>query len=133
MRYFSRLAGPVLDRVDIQLAVPPVSRIAASNEPLGESSAIIRARVLEARTAARQRFREYGWTCNAQASGNWLHTHTSLKAMELVNRALSDHRLTLRGADRAMRLAWTLADLRGRVSPTEQDVHQGIELRTRMS
>ncbi|KAA8827062.1 YifB family Mg chelatase-like AAA ATPase [Bifidobacterium myosotis] len=133
MRYFSRLAGPVLDRVDIQLAVPPVSRIAASNEPLGESSATIRARVLEARTAARQRFREYGWTCNAQASGNWLHTHTSLKAMELVNRALSDHRLTLRGADRAMRLAWTLADLRGRVSPTEQDVHQGIELRTRMS
>jgi len=53
--------------------------------------------------------------------------------MELVNRALSNHQLTLRGADRAMRLSWTLADLAGRVSPTEQDVHQGIEMRTRMT
>ncbi len=52
--------------------------------------------------------------------------------MELVNRALSNHQLTLRGADRAMRLSWTLADLAGRVSPTEQDVHQGIEMRTRI-
>lgn len=44
-----------------------------------------------------------------------------------------NHQLTLRGADRAMRLSWTLADLAGRVSPTEQDVHQGIEMRTRMT
>ncbi|PWG66256.1 YifB family Mg chelatase-like AAA ATPase [Bifidobacterium callitrichidarum] len=131
-KYFSRLVGPILDRVDIQLAVPPVSRIAVRNETPGESSARIRERVIEARMVAKRRFQEFGWTCNAQASGNWLHANTSLKAMELVNQALSNHQLTLRGADRAMRLAWTLADLNGRYSPTEQDVHQGIELRTRM-
>lgn len=133
MRYFSRLSGPILDRVDIQMTVPPVSRIAAQNDPVGESSAAIRARVIRARDAAKDRFQQYGWVCNAQASGRWLHANTSLKAMELVNRALSSHQLTLRGADRAMRLAWTLADLSGRLSPTEQDVHQGIEMRTRMS
>lgn len=133
MRYFSRLSGPILDRVDIQLAVPPVSRIAQQQEPQGESSQTIRARVIQARQIATQRFKQFGWTCNAQASGKWLHANTSLKAMELVNRALTSHQLTLRGADRAMRLAWTLADLAGRESPTEQDVHQGIELRTRMS
>lgn len=133
MRYFSRLSGPILDRVDIQMTVPPVSRIAAQNDPVGESSAAIRARVIRARDAAKDRFQQYGWVCNAQASGRWLHANTSLKAMELVNRALSSHQLTLRGADRAMRLAWTLADMSGRLSPTEQDVHQGIEMRTRMS
>ena len=85
------------------------------------------------RCRCRDRFQQFGWTCNAQASGTWLHANTSLKAMELVNRALSSQQLTLRGADRAMRLAWTLADLAGRISPTEQDVHQGIEMRTRVS
>ncbi|NMM93143.1 YifB family Mg chelatase-like AAA ATPase [Bifidobacterium oedipodis] len=133
IRYFSRLSGPILDRIDIQIEVPPVSRIAVRQEPAGESSAIIRERVTTAQQAACERFQEFGWTCNAQASGSWLHKHTSLKAMELVNQALSRHELTLRGADRAMRLAWTLADLAGRTSPTEQDVHQGIALRTRMS
>ena len=133
IRYFSRLSGPILDRVDIQMAVPPVSRIAAQSEPIGESSAGIQAGVIRARQVAKDRFRQYGWVCNAQASGKWLHANTSLKAMELVNRALSNHQLTLRGADRAMRLSWTLADLAGRVSPTEQDVHQGIEMRTRMT
>ena len=133
MRYFSRLSGPVLDRVDIQMTVPPVPHITVQHEPLGESSATIRARVIRARNAAKDRFQQFGWTCNAQASGTWLHANTSLKAMELVNRALSSQQLTLRGADRAMRLAWTLADLAGRISPTEQDVHQGIEMRTRVS
>ncbi|KFI91207.1 Mg chelatase subunit ChlI [Bifidobacterium saguini DSM 23967] len=133
MRYFSRLSGPILDRVDIQLCVPPVSRIAQQHEPQGETSQTIRNRVIQARQTAMRRFKQFGWTCNAQASGKWLHANTSLKAMELVNAALSNHQLTLRGADRAMRLAWTLADLDGRTSPTEQDVHQGIELRTRMS
>lgn len=133
MKYFSRLSGPVLDRVDVQLTVPPVSRITVQNEPLGESSTTMRKRIIRARNAAKDRFREFGWVCNAQASGTWLHANTSLKAMELVNQALADQRLTLRGADRAMRLAWTLADMAGRISPTEQDVHQGIEMRTRMS
>jgi magnesium chelatase family protein len=132
-RYFSRLSGPILDRIDIQLAVPPVSRIFARSEPLGQSSAVIRSQVIQAREAAKDRFRAYGWSCNAQASGTWLHANTSLAAMELVNRSLSNQQLTLRGADRAMRLAWTLADLDGRTSPTKQDVHQGIELRTRMT
>ena len=133
MHYFSRLSGPILDRIDIQLEVPPVRRITAEGESCGESSAHIRQRVIASRHAAIERFREFGWTCNAQCSGGWLRANTSLRAMELVNQALLRHELTLRGADRAMRLAWTLADLAGRTSPTEQDIHQGISLRTRAS
>ena len=54
IRYFSRLSGPILDRVDIQMAVPPVSRIAAQSEPIGESSAGIQARVIRARQVAKR-------------------------------------------------------------------------------
>lgn len=132
-RYFNRLSGPILDRVDIQIEVPPVSKIVAQSDSCGESSATIRQRVISARNAAIERFRAQGWTCNAQASGNWLHRNTSRKALELVNQALANHKLTLRGADRAMRLAWTLADMEGRLSPTRGDISQGIGLRTRMT
>lgn len=132
-KYFSRLSGPVLDRIDIQIDVPPISRIALKHERVGESSADIHRRVVAARAAATARFSEQGWTCNAQASGTWLHEHTSKQSLELVNKALEQHRLTLRGADRAMRLAWTLADLAGKESPTASDMAQGIELRTRLS
>ncbi|MDN6025961.1 MAG: ATP-binding protein, partial [Bifidobacterium mongoliense] len=79
------------------------------------------------------RFSRQQWTCNARANGGWLREHTSPKALALINHALERHRLSLRGADRAMRLAWTLADLAGRNSPGVEEMTQGISLRTRAS
>ena len=117
IKYFSRLSGPILDRIDIQIEVPPVERINPGMAPSGESSHAIRLRVIVARQTAQERFHEFGWVCNAQATGTWLRANTSTKAIELVNHALASERLSLRGADRAMRLAWTLADLSGKTSP----------------
>ena len=133
IKYFSHLSGPILDRIDIQVEVPPVDRIAAQHSESVESSRDMRRAVILARTTARERFARFGWSCNAQASGEWLHKHTSDKALTLVNRALESHRLSLRGADRALRLAWTLADLAGHVSPGCEEMSQGITLRTRVS
>lgn len=59
-----------------------------------------------------------------------MREHLSRKALEPVNEALETQRLSLRGADRAMRLAWTLADLKGLSSPGRDEVTQGIALRT---
>ncbi|OZG60307.1 ATPase AAA [Bifidobacterium lemurum] len=131
IRYFARLSGPILDRIDIQIQVPPVSRIASANADPGEASETIRGRVAQARRAAAERFRQNGWSCNAQVSGSWLHRNTSQHAMTLVNQALSTQRLTLRGADRAMRLAWTLADLAGATSPDVDMMSQAIAMKTR--
>ncbi|MEE8667374.1 MAG: YifB family Mg chelatase-like AAA ATPase [Bifidobacterium mongoliense] len=133
IRYFSRLSGPILDRIDIQVEVPPVTRIAATAATSGETSAEMRATVERARSAAQERFSRQQWTCNARANGGWLREHTSRKALALINHALERHRLSLRGADRAMRLAWTLADLAGRNSPGVEEMTQGISLRTRAS
>ena len=131
IRYFARLSGPILDRIDIQVEVPAVEHIGGGAN--GPSSADMRVAVVTARSAAKERFAAYGWSCNAQASGRWLREHTSREAIDLVNRALEDKRLSLRGADRAMRLAWTLADMAGLASPGREQMHQGILLRARVS
>lgn len=132
-RYWARLSGPILDRIDIQTTVPPVSNLPTSGLRRQASSATIKAQVVKARQVARSRYRREGWTCNAQASGEWLRVNTSRKTSDQVNRALESQLLSLRGADRAMRLAWTLADLDGRDSPNRDDIEAGILLRTRLS
>lgn len=131
IRYFSRLSGPILDRIDIQIEVPPVEHIATASPTSETTSAQIRRNVITARLAAKERFLDKHWTCNAQASGTWLRANTSTSALRSIDRALEEGRLSLRGADRAMRVAWTLADLAGKNSPGHEEMMQGIALRTR--
>ena len=141
-RYFSRLSGPILDRIDIQMDVPPVERIIMPNPQQNSAqntisstpltSKMMRNNVIAARQIARDRFEKQGWDCNAQASGTWLRKYTSKQAVDLINKALEKHQLSLRGADRALRLAWTLSDLSGHSSPDMTDMAQAISLRTRI-
>ena len=141
-RYFSRLSGPILDRIDIQMDVPPVERIIMPNPQQNNvqntssstslTSKMMRNNVIAARQIARDRFEKQGWDCNAQASGTWLRKYTSKHAVDLINKALEKHQLSLRGADRALRLAWTLSDLSGHSSPDMTDMAQAISLRTRI-
>lgn len=130
MRYWNRLSGPILDRIDIQVDVPPVTSL-ASGGTSGEPSEAIRGRVVRARDAARRRFTAQGWRCNAMASGQWLRENTPGGALRGVEEALKAGRLSLRGADRALRVAWTLADLAGRREPSADDTAAGVMLRTR--
>lgn len=140
IRYFSRLSGPILDRIDIQMDVPPVEHITTSSRDHKQyeskstvlTSEMMRKTVITARLTAQERFKEQGWNCNAKASGTWLRKNTSAQAISLINRALEKHQLSLRGADRALRLSWTLADLAGHTSPDVSDVAQAISLRTRL-
>ncbi|WEV72972.1 YifB family Mg chelatase-like AAA ATPase [Bifidobacterium sp. ESL0790] len=131
IRYFSRLSGPILDRIDIQVEVPPIEHIIQGPSAHQTTSAEMRAKVINARKVARNRYAAQQWTCNAEASGSWMRANTSKSALQLIDLALEDSRLSLRGADRAMRLAWTLADLNGKTSPGHDEMMQGIALRTR--
>lgn len=128
-RYWGRLTGPLLDRIDIQITVPPteMSFTAPRTTP---TSTEIRERVSAARHAAQERFRNLGWHCNAQADGAWLREHTRKSALKPVLDAVNDQRLSLRGADRTLRLAWTISDLAGATSPTIADVTEAISTRT---
>lgn len=139
-RYLGRLSGPLLDRVDLQVDVLPVSRAhLGGGRP--EDSATVAARVLAARRAQARRLQGTPWTTNAEVPGRWLRerlrdagvTGAAGPAAVTVDldRALEHGRISLRGFDRVLRVAWTLADLAHRDAPTRDDVARAVLLRTR--
>jgi magnesium chelatase family protein len=131
-RYLGRLSGPLLDRVDLRVAMRPVRGMdRAAAEP--ESTAVVRERVLRARSAARARWVGTGWGTNAEVPGPVLRRRFRLPGAvtEPIEAALYRGLVTARGADRALRLAWTVADLAGRDRPLVEDVSVAMGLRDR--
>lgn len=125
-RYMGRLSGPLLDRVDIHVTLLPIGRADGGD---GEPSAAVAARVGAARATARARLQELGWRLTSQVTGRWLRDSTSREATGDLWRALDRGALTARGFDRALRVAWTLADLDGAISPRRDHVARALVLR----
>lgn len=130
-RYLGKLSGPLLDRVDLQVQVEAVGRAGLRGER-GEPTAAVAARVAEARAAARDRLAGTPWTLNAEVPGTWFRERLRPRwsVMRAVDAALDVGTISLRGADRVLRLAYTVADLAGRGEPTAGDVGQALLLRT---
>ena len=124
-RYFGRLSGPLLDRIDIRIDVAPVRRGAQEGEP----TAVVAERVARAREAARTRLAGTGWVQNSQVSARWLRANTAAAALELGQAALDRGSLSARGLDRSLRVAWSLADIAGAPSPSKLHVSQALGLR----
>ena len=113
-RYLSRLSGPMLDRIDLCVDVPPLEYDElAGNAPPAESSAEIRARVNAARAIQTARFGPNGPTCNAHMGPAELREHCKLdeSCQELIRGAYEKLGLTARSYDRILRVARTIADL----------------------
>jgi magnesium chelatase family protein len=132
-RYWSRLSGPLLDRVDLQVEVHAASRADIGGETGGEPSQAVAARVHGARTAQALRLAATPWRTNAEVPGYWLRgaLGADRSLMADLDRALDRGALSLRGVDRVLRVAWTLADLAGRAAPHRGDIGQALLLRTR--
>ena len=131
-RYLGRLSGPLMDRVDLRARMYPVMALSAVGEP-AESTAAVRARVLAARAAAADRWAGHGWRCNADVPGPALRTRFALPAVVVrpLDAGLRSGELTARGADRALRVAWTVSDLQGLVRPDRDAVDQALYFRDR--
>lgn len=127
-RYFGRLSGPLLDRIDMQIEVPPVHLSINSRE---ESSASIRARVIQARGAYRELFGTSDTATRPHQRVKWLRARTSRACLALLSSAVDRGTLSLRGADRSLRVAWTIALLDGRMSPNPENVAEAMSLRPR--
>lgn len=127
-RYFGRLSGPLLDRIDMQIEVPPVHLSMNSRE---ENSASIRARVIQARGAYRELFGTSDTATRPHQRVKWLRARTSRACLALLSSAVDRGTLSLRGADRSLRVAWTIALLDGRMSPNPENVAEAMSLRPR--
>ncbi|GAA2728297.1 YifB family Mg chelatase-like AAA ATPase [Cellulomonas aerilata] len=132
-RYWSRLSGPLLDRVDLQVEVHAVSRVQIGGTEAGEATDAVAARVRSARARQAERLAGTPWRTNAEVPGHWLRASLGAdrSLMADLDRALDRGALSLRGVDRVLRVAWTLADLAGRPTPRRSDIGQGLLLRTR--
>ncbi|HYN75463.1 MAG TPA: YifB family Mg chelatase-like AAA ATPase [Candidatus Limnocylindria bacterium] len=128
-RYAGRLSGPLLDRIDLQLAVQDVPQATLLDGALGESSAIIAQRVLVARDRAAARLEATPWTVNAEVPGPYLRARLPLRGPALRRLRAGGASLTARGIDRIIRVAWTLADLHERSAPDQDDVETALGFR----
>jgi magnesium chelatase family protein len=131
-RYLGRLSGPLLDRVDLRSRMYPVTALSVAGEP-AEDTATVRGRVLVARAAAADRWAAHGWRCNADVPGPALRARFALPAAVVrpLDSGLRSGELTARGADRALRVAWTVADLQGLARPDRDSVEQALYFRDR--
>jgi magnesium chelatase family protein len=129
--YLGRISGPLLDRVDLHVEVPAVKFAELTAARPGESSAVVRARVMAARERQRIRFRGRPVSCNARMGPRELrefvrlddHTHQLLKV------AMTDMNLSARAYDRILKVSLTLADLEGRDAVGPSDIAEAIGFR----
>ena len=114
VKYRGRLSGPLADRIDIHVNVPPIALARLSSRESGSSSTSIRAQVEAARSRQRARYGNDA-ACNARASGRWLESHGCLEpaARQLLTTAGERLHLSARAFHRVLRVARTIADLAG--------------------
>ena len=128
--YDLRMRGPIADRVDV---TRHLRAAAFTYDPLAhqESSATVRARVAQARARQAHRYADVDWRLNAQAPSAALRERWPLSraAQALVDKAISDGRLSRRGAVKVHRLAWTICDLGGIDCPDVEEVTVALALR----
>lgn len=130
-RYLGRLSGPLLDRMDIELTLSRVSVAQRDSAPV-TTTAVARERVAEARARADRRLEGTPWRVNAEVPGAWLREGPAAPP-PIVRRPLDAalHRgaLTLRGYDRVLRVAWSLADLEGRSQLSADHIGRALYLK----
>lgn len=127
-RYAERLSGPVLDRIDIHHRLLPNQRALAETMP-GEASEVVADRVATARQRARHRLRGTPWQTNAEVPGFQLRQFPEPAGVTLLDEAVRTGRLSGRGVDKVVRIAWTLADLAGRDQISRSDTAAALGLR----
>jgi magnesium chelatase family protein len=115
LRYRQKLSGPLLDRMDLRLTIPRLTKDELLGAADGETSEAVRARVIEARERQRARYRDLGVTCNAHLSGPAARRAARLSsdAEAMLAHAVERMALTGRGFDRVVKVARTVADLDG--------------------
>ena len=131
-RYLSRISGPLLDRIDLQVEIMPVPFRELQTMAPGESSAQIRQRVIKAREIQSRRFAgEPGVHCNAQMTSRLIRQWAtpSPEAMNILEHAMLKFDMSARAYDRILKVARTIADLDGAETIGVTHMHEAVSYR----
>ncbi|NJC27302.1 YifB family Mg chelatase-like AAA ATPase [Neolewinella antarctica] len=132
-RYLSKISGPLLDRIDLQVEVTPVPlEKLASRERDSEDSATIAARVLSARKVQAERYGDHANIyCNAQMPSRMVRTICTIDeaGQNLLKNAMERLQLSARAYDRILKVSRTIADLEGEDNITPHHLAEAINFR----
>ena len=134
-RYHRKLSGPLLDRIDLQVYVPRLEYADLQSREAGESSAVIRERVIKARQLQLLRLQGTNLYCNAQMGRRELNKHCQMEAAaeKLLGKFFSALGLSARSHDRIIKVARTIADLDGSDIITAAHLAEAVQLRTSLN
>jgi magnesium chelatase family protein len=130
-RYLARISGPLLDRVDVKVRLQPVSRSdMLYDRKFAEPSAVVAARVAAARERAAARLAGTPWRVNTEVPGTVPRRSFPPRTGALISldRAMPLGQVSARGADKIVRVAWSLADLAGKDRPGGDEVGEALRL-----
>ncbi len=131
-RYMNKISGPLLDRIDIQIEITPVPFNDISRTAPGESSAVIRERVIKARQIQETRFHDQkGVHCNAQMTERMIHRYAEpdKAGISLLRSAMDRLNLSARAYNRILKVARTIADLEASEQILPQHLAEAISYR----
>ncbi|MBT6495672.1 MAG: YifB family Mg chelatase-like AAA ATPase [Planctomycetaceae bacterium] len=131
-RYLGRISGPLLDRIDIHIEVPPVPFRELSNDTGGTNSATMRKQVIAARKIQRQRFAGEENNLNGKMTPRQIRHHGKLSgdAEQLLKMAMEEMGLSARAHDKILRISRTIADLDASDDITAMHLSEAINYRT---
>jgi magnesium chelatase family protein len=131
-QYWAKLSGPLMDRIDLQVAVNRLKPAEITQQPTGEPTAAVRHRVQTARQIANQRFQYTKILCNAQMQSKELQQWCELDAAsrQLLEKAIDRLGLSARASDRIIKVARTIADLAGDEQLKATHLAESIQYRT---
>jgi magnesium chelatase family protein len=133
-RYLGRLSGPLMDRVDLQIRLAPVTAAQLLEDTVqAEPSTVVADRVAQARGAAAERWAPCGLRTNGEVPGPSLRQRPWRLPGQVtrpLTESLTSGLLSARGYDRVLRIAWTICDLDGRSRPDVGDISEALALRT---
>ena len=130
--YMGRISGPLMDRFDLRVDVPPVAYTDLNLPASGDSSAEVAARVVEARAVQQARFAtQPDMRCNADAEGQILEQMAApdSEGKDLLIRAAERFGLSARGYHRVLRVARTIADLDGSADVRKPHIAEAVSFR----
>jgi len=130
--YFSRISGPLLDRIDIHVEVPPLKYQEMARGEAIDGSAAIADRVRKARDIQGERFSKHKIFCNAHMGSRHLRKFCILKgeAEQLLGSAMERLGFSARAHDRILKVARTIADLAGSEAIAAEHVAEAIQYRS---
>ena len=133
--YLGRISGPLMDRFDLRVDVPPVAFTDLDLPASGDSSAVVAGRVAAARALQEARFAGHPMVrVNADAEGDLLERIATpdAEAREILNKVAKRFHLSARGYHRVIRVARTIADLEGAATIARPHIAEAVSFRLSM-